>query len=53
MVIAKPTGSGAQGNAEKRAPVAVSIMLGMLMLMTFDLVPGAIAVIVVPLLFPF
>lgn len=45
VVVAKPAEEAAAGSAERRAPLAIAIMVGMLLLMTFDLVPGAIAVL--------
>jgi len=43
VVVAEPVDTGSKRRAAKRAPVAIAIMLGMLLLMTLEIVPIVIA----------
>jgi len=43
VVVAEPVDTGSKRRAAKRAPLAIAIMLGMLLLMTFEIVPIVIA----------
>jgi di/tricarboxylate transporter len=43
VVVAEPVATGSKRRAAKRAPLAMAIMLGMLLLMTLEIVPIVIA----------